>query len=399
MSGLVPKLRFKQGDGSDFPVWEEKRLGDVAICLDHKRKPLNSSERLVMQGDVPYYGANGIVDYIDNYIFNEPLILLAEDGGNFESFDTRPIAQNIQGKSWVNNHAHILKTKKITNHDYLFYSLVHKDIRKFINGSSRSKLNKSDMLIIPIPLPSLPEQQKIADFLSSIDAKIDTVKRKRDAFERYKKGLMQQIFAQKIRFKQEDGSDFPEWEEKRLGDVFQRITRKNTQNCLNVLTISAQHGLINQEKYFTKSVSAKNVANYYLLKKGEFAYNKSYSNGFPMGAIKKLNNYPEGVVSTLYICFTTKDTNLSTYFEKFFDSGGLNREIAKIAQEGARNHGLLNIGINDFFDLIYFLVPSPQEQQKIADFLSSIDAKINAIKTQVEKLEAFKQGLLQQMLV
>lgn len=210
---------------------------------------------------------------------------------------------------------------------------------------------------------------------------------------------MQQIFSQKIRFKQDNGSDFPEWEEKRLGDVFQRITRKNTQNCLNVLTISAQHGLINQEKYFTKSVSAKNVANYYLLKKGEFAYNKSYSNGFPMGAIKKLNNYPEGVVSTLYICFTTKDTNYSTYFEKFFDSGGLNREIAKIAQEGARNHGLLNIGINDFFDLIYFLVPSPQEQQKIADFLSSIDVKIDAIKTQVEKLEAFKIGLLQQMFV
>lgn len=378
MSGLVPKLRFKQGDGSDFPVWEEKRLGDVAICLDHKRKPLNSSERLVMQGDVPYYGANGIVDYIDNYIFNEPLILLAEDGGNFESFDTRPIAQNIQGKSWVNNHAHILKTKKITNHDYLFYSLVHKDIRKFINGSSRSKLNKSDMLIIPIPLPSLPEQQKIADFLSSIDAKIDTVKRKRDAFERYKKGLMQQIFAQKIRFKQEDGSDFPEWEEKRLGSLCSIKTGKLDANAM------VSNGAF---PFFTCAREVYRI--------DEFAFDTDAllisGNGANVGYIHqyngKFNAYQRTYILSDFI-------DIYKIFLFYFLEKQLKARIYTEAKEGNTPYIVMGTLTDMCID-----IPSLPEQQKIADFLSSVDAKIDAIKRQVEKLEAFKKGLLQQMFV
>ena len=133
-------IRFKADDGSDFPNWEEKKLGDVSDCLDNRRQPLNGAERNQMKGDIPYYGANGIVDYVNDYIFDEELVLLAEDGGNFNDFSSKPIAQKISGKAWVNNHAHILKAKNIIATDFLFYSLVHKDIRRYIVGGSRAKL-------------------------------------------------------------------------------------------------------------------------------------------------------------------------------------------------------------------------------------------------------------------
>jgi type I restriction enzyme S subunit len=133
-------VRFKADDGSEFPDWEEKKLGDVSDCLDNRRQPLNGAERNQMKGDIPYYGANGIVDYVNDYIFDEELVLLAEDGGNFNDFSSKPIAQKISGKAWVNNHAHILKAKNIIATDFLFYSLVHKDIRRYIVGGSRAKL-------------------------------------------------------------------------------------------------------------------------------------------------------------------------------------------------------------------------------------------------------------------
>jgi len=141
-----------------------------------------------------------------------------------------------------------------------------------------------------------------------------------------------------------------EWEEKKFGEVFERITRKNKENNSNVLTISAQQGLVNQKNYFNKSVSSKDIRGYYLLHKNDFAYNKSYSNGYPLGAIKKLSRYNKGVVSTLYICFKAKSNNV-LFLEQFFNSGYLNKEIHKIAQEGARNHGLLNISVVEFLEI------------------------------------------------
>lgn len=165
-----------------------------------------------------------------------------------------------------------------------------------------------------------------------------------------------------------------EWKEYRLGDLFERVTRKNTNmESKNVLTISAQHGLINQEEFFNKSVAGKNLANYYLMKKGEFAYNKSYSAGYPMGATKMLEKYDEGIVSTLYICFKSKsDLVYNQYFKYFFESKQYYDELARIVQEGARNHGLLNISIEDFFNL-KINIPEIEEQKKTVEILRKID--------------------------
>lgn len=189
-----------------------------------------------------------------------------------------------------------------------------------------------------------------------------------------------------------------EWDEKKFGYVFKRVLRKNKENNLNVLTISAQQGLVNQEEYFLRSVSAKNVTGYLLLHKGEFAYNKSYSKGYPMGAIKRLNKYPKGVVSTLYICFNLIDkANNGEFFEQYLDNGNINYEIGKVAQEGARNHGLLNITATDFFEQIKIKFPAPAEQQKIASFLTTVDDWIENLKKQKEAQEKYKKGMMQKI--
>ncbi len=189
-----------------------------------------------------------------------------------------------------------------------------------------------------------------------------------------------------------------EWKVVKLGDVFKRITDKNKENNNNVLTISAQNGLVSQYDYFNKNVAANDVTGYYLIKTGDFAYNKSRSQGYPYGAIKPLKLYDKGVVSTLYICFRTKEQNSCIdFYEHYFETDLIHNEIGKIAQEGARNHGLLNISTEDFFEKISLYIPSLPEQQKIAAFLTSLDEQISAHTKKLEALKAHKKGLMQQL--
>ena len=266
-------------------------------------------------------------------------------------------------------------------------------------SGSMKNVTKSDIFSLPVNVPKENEQIKIAKFLGAVDEKIRLLEVRHEKLTLYKKAMMQKIFSQTIRFKQDDGGDFPEWEVKKLGQIFDRVTRKNTENNKNVLTISSQLGLINQIEYFNKSVSAKDVTGYYLVENGEFAYNKSYSKGYPMGAIKRLNRYDKGVVSTLYICFRTKNEISGRFYEQFFEGGGLIKELHKIAQEGARNHGLLNLSVVEFFKDVDIPWMHLEEQQKIADFLSAIDDKIEAVSAQITQMQSFKKGLLQQMFV
>ena len=158
------------------------------------------------------------------------------------------------------------------------------------------------------------------------------------------------------------------------------------------LTISAIDGLIDQKDYFNRQIASKDMSGYYLLKNGEFAYNKSYSNGFPYGSIKRLNKYDKGALSTLYICFSLQNI-CSDFLEKYFETDKWYKEIYMIAVEGARNHGLLNISVEDFFNTMHKF-PNIEEQEKIASFLTLIDKKIEKQKELVELLKKYKRGLL-----
>ena len=189
-----------------------------------------------------------------------------------------------------------------------------------------------------------------------------------------------------------------DWELSRLNKQFIRQTRKNTEGNTNVLTISAQHGLISQEIFFSKSVAGENKENYYLLHRGDFAYNKSYSNGYPYGTIKTLSLYEKGIVSPLYICFSkTKENKCPEFYTHYFEAGMLNHEIQTFAQEGARNHGLLNIAIEDFFNAIIAKPPLP-EQQKIADILTTQDKVIELKEQLLAQKQQQKKYLMQQLL-
>lgn len=188
-----------------------------------------------------------------------------------------------------------------------------------------------------------------------------------------------------------------EWEVVSFKTIFERVTRKNTTNNTNVLTISAQHGLINQEEFFNKSVSSKDLSGYILLHNGEFAYNKSYSKGYPMGAIKRLNRYEKGVLSSLYIYFKIIDGN-SDYYEHYLESGLLNKEIYKIAQEGARNHGLLNMSVKEFFNDMLISKPPLKEQEKIAGILTNIKNAIEKQKSLISAKEEQIKGIFQKLL-
>ncbi|HDG9306284.1 restriction endonuclease subunit S [Staphylococcus aureus] len=196
-----------------------------------------------------------------------------------------------------------------------------------------------------------------------------------------------------LRFPEFEG----EWEEKKLGDLTDRVIRKNQNlESKKPLTISGQLGLIDQTEYFSKSVSSKNLENYTLIKNGEFAYNKSYSNGYPLGAIKRLTRYDSGVLSSLYICFSIKSEISKDFMEAYFDSTHWYREVSGIAVKGARNHGLLNISVNDFFT-IPIKYPSLEEQRKIGDFFIKLDRQIELEEQKLELLQQQKKGYMQKI--
>lgn len=189
-----------------------------------------------------------------------------------------------------------------------------------------------------------------------------------------------------------------EWEEKKLSDFMTRLTRKNSNNeSSRALTISSVDGLIDQGEFFKKQIASKDTSGYYLLKKGDFAYNKSYSVGYDYGSIKRLDRYEDGVVSTLYICMSlTSDTN-SDYLTHYFDSMKWNKSVSEISAEGARNHGLLNIPTESFFQTKHFLAPTLAEQQKIANFLSNVDSIITAETKILNALQKKKKALMQKL--
>lgn len=198
----------------------------------------------------------------------------------------------------------------------------------------------------------------------------------------------------KLRFPEFSG----EWEEKKLSEFMTRLTRKNTNNESScALTISSVDGLIDQGEFFKKQVASKDISSYYLLEKGDFAYNKSYSVGYDYGSIKRLDRYENGVVSTLYICMKLNEGINSDYLTHYFDSMKWNKSVSEISAEGARNHGLLNIPTDAFFETKHYLSPSLPEQQKIADFLSNVDSIIASETKILNALQKKKKALMQKL--
>ena len=276
-------------------------------------------------------------------------------------------------------------------------------LSRLSTGTSYSMRNitKGELLTLKILIPPLPEQRKIAKILSTWDKAISTTEKLIATSKQQKKSLMQQLLTDKRRLINPETDEVfdNKWKEVTLGSAFTRVTEKNKGQSTNVVTISAQKGLIRQQEYFKKSVASETLDNYFILRKGQFAYNKSYSNGYPMGAIKRLNRYHDAVVTSLYICFeiSSKDTTFSCFMEQYFESGLLNSGLTKVAAEGGRAHGLLNVKPNDFMGL-KLMLPSYKEQKKIASVLTSADREIELLEAKLAHLKQEKKALMQQLL-
>ena len=388
--------------------WEVKKIDELCILFDNKRVPLNDDIRQKMQGYIPYYGANGIVDYIDSYIFDENLILLAEDGGNFEEWKIKPIAYKISGKSWVNNHAHVLKNKIGYSLEYIFYKLEHKDITFYISGGTRSKLNQSALRKIVITIPNfLHEQSAIASILSTLDDAIEKTYQLIEKYKRIKQGLMQDLFRYGIdengqirsekthKFKDSPLGRIPEeWEIVTIGNIANQLSNKNIKNySYPVLSCSKYRGLVDSLEYFQgRRIYSENLATYKIVKNGSFAY---ATNHIEEGSIGLQNLYDVALISPMYSVF-----ELSKDIDKLWLFAVLKSEKYRIIYElktvsTVNRRGSLRWNI---FSEINITLPSLSEQSRIASVLSSAEEAIEKEQSYKEKLLALKRGLMEDLL-
>ncbi|UBK29973.1 restriction endonuclease subunit S [Clostridium perfringens] len=408
MSRNVPKLRFKGFEDE----WKEKSFKDIfngfeygmnsaAVEFDGKNRYIRITD--IDDRNSKYKSKNpvspeGILE--DKYLVKSNDILFARTGASvgktylYDKEDGKLYFAGflIRGNVNCENNAKFIFTQtKTLNYE--------KWVKVMSMRSGQPGINSQEYSSYKIKVPSLQEQEKIANFLSKVDSIIEKQEKKVEYWNSYKKGMMQKIFSQKIRFKDKKGRNYPEWEKVHLNKFVERVVRKNKDNVSKrPLTISAQYGLVDQEEFFNKLVASKNLEGYYLLKNGEFAYNKSYSTGYPFGAIKRLDKYENGAVSTLYICFKVKNNINSDFIVQYFESSKWHKEIAMIAVEGARNHGLLNVSVSDFFETIHY-IPCLEEQNKISKFLLNIDNILFKENKKLEELVQWKKGLLQQMFI
>ncbi len=387
-----------------------KRKNKISECcdiLDNLRVPINDEIRQTMQGNIPYYGANGIQGYIDKYIFDEDLILLAEDGGNFEEYHTRPIAYKISGKSWVNNHAHILRAKPEFNQDFIFYSLVHKDITKYLNSGTRSKLNKSELENIEIDFPATKdEEDKIAKILSTADAVIEKTQAAIAKYKAIKQGMLQDLFTRgidlntnKLRPRYQDAPELykesklgmipREWEDKELGDVGEvrmcrRVFNYETSDQGDIPFYKIRTFGKQPDAYISKELYDSYRQQFSFPNKGDILISAA-------GTIGRTIIY-DGTPSYFQdsnIVWIENNGHLITneYLYQVF-------QIVEYKTEG----GTIQRLYNSILKSALFPCPPKPEQQLITERLNAIDNKLQTEQTYLQKMQSLKKGLMEDLL-
>ena len=281
--------------------------------------------------------------------------------------------------------------------EFLFHVLEasYTRIRRLSNIGGQDNLNTTLIREIPVPVMSDAARKIVVAAAREWGYAIQATEKLLTALERRKQGLMQQLLTGRKRLKGFKGK----WKTTRLGLILNRVTRKNTTACTTALTVSAQRGLVEQGSYFAKQIAAEENEHYLLLQRGEFAYNRSASIGYPYGAIKRLDAFEQGIVSTLCLCFSVADDAVtdSDYLVGLIEAGQLNRQLRAIAHEGARSHGLINVTATDFFNM-HVSLPSIVEQRAVAEVIRSADAEIALQQQQLTALQTQKRALMQKLL-
>ena len=364
--------------------WEVKRLGEIVSFLDENRRPIKETERSKMKGPYPYYGASGIIDYVNDYLFDDELILLGEDGANILSRAT-PLAFMVEGKVWVNNHAHVLKTRDGYDRKFVTEYLESIKYDKYNTGTAQPKLNKEVCLSIPIVVPPLSEQKRIAEVLSTWDKAIQLTEQLIRQKEQRKKWLMQNLLTGKMRLKGFSG----EWMEMHLGDMF---SERNETKYFDLPLLSiGQNGVYPQDESVKKDTSNEDKSKYKRICPGDIGYNT-----MRMWQGRSALSELEGIVSPAYTVVTPKKNADSIFFSYLF-------KMPKMTNLFWRNsQGLvddtLNCKFKDFSIVKVKLPKAKEEQAAIAQVLQAADKEISLLKAKAEKLREQKKGMMQVLL-
>ena len=417
-----PDIRFNGFDGE----WEEKNYKEVfdtsvsnntfsrAELTSEKTSTKNvhygdilikyNSILSVKKDDFPFIPDNVKVDS-KNFLKNGDIVFA--DTAEDETCGKAVEITDLENENVLAGlHTFVARPKLQFQEKYLGYFInspaYHNKLVPYMQGTKVTSISKTNVQKTSVKYPNKAEQTKIGELFSKIDTLITSTQKEHDKLLALKKSMLQKMFPKQgsqvpeIRFK----GFTDEWVEKKLGKVTERITRKNSNLESNIpLTISAQYGLIDQRKFFNKRIASKDVSGYYVIYNGEFAYNKSYSDGYPFGAVKRLDNYEKGVLSTLYIIFALDKSIDSTFLSYFYETTLWHKDVSEVAAEGARNHGLLNITADDFFKTMFIVPKSISEQQKIGTYFQNLDNLISSQAKKIEKLKTIKNTLLGKMFV
>jgi len=384
---------YKQTEVGLIPKdWDVRNLGDVVYFWDGQRKPLKSSDRARMRGEYPYYGASGIIDYVDNYIFDDDLILLGEDGENILSRNCR-LAFQISGRTWVNNHAHVLKPKDGYNIIYLTEYLESINYDVFNTGTAQPKLNKRTCYSIPIISPSLAEQIAIANALSDVDALIQSLEKLIAKKRLIKQGAMQELLKPKAG-----------WVTRRLGEIGEisgsGVDKKSNPNeipvrLLNYLDVFHRDFIYSNElnHYVTAPLSkAKRCA----IKKGDIFFTPSSEMRFDIAiSAVAMEDIPDATYSyhlDRLRLFENWNLAFRTYIFKtkyFLD------QAEKICEGSGKRYV---ISLSKFRNMVVCYPPDISEQAHIANILSDMDSEIKTLKKKAAKYRFIKQGMMQELL-
>ena len=399
-----PEIRLKgfEGEWKECPFHEVAKPYFVSNKCVHHQNLLSLSYGKIKRKDINS-GKGLLPASFDTYqVIKDGIIVFRfTDLQN----DKKSLRVGLAKEEGIISPAYVCVECESISPEYLFLQLYSYDLRKVfysMGDGLRQTLSYNDVKDMPIYVPSDKEQKFIIDYFNSIEAEILSEDRKLASLKQMKQASLVSMFPQagettpRVRFKGFEGG----WVVKKLSSIAKRVTRKNSHlESTLPLTISAAEGLIEQTSFFNNVVASSNVSGYYLVKKGEFAYNKSYSNGYPFGAVKRLDRYDKGVLSTLYIAFSIDEIISSDYIVQFFETSLWHQEVAKRAAEGARNHGLLNISADDFLDIEISLPNSKDEQQRIASYFRSLDKQISLQEQRLVKLKQIKAACLDKMFV
>lgn len=371
-------------DGIKISRRNKMFLGNLIINHDNKRIPLSAKQRENIEKKYPYYGAQGIIDYVDDYLFEGKYLLIAEDGENLRS-RKQPIATIVEGKFWVNNHAHIVTSNKLSNLEFLCFWLNSNDISEYITGSAQPKLNQNNMNLIPLPDFSKEEQDRIAEKLCVYEKKIQNNLVNIALLVNVVNEIYKETFTQKSKL-----ADGKYVESTVFENIIELKGKNKEEKDYPVLSVVKEGEFKASEDVFTKQVYSKSTKNYKIVRRNQVAYNPARAN---IGSIAMLKGYEIGLVSPIYTVFEMKDTIRPTFFYYYMKQ--------PIFQEMIKHHAIGTTRQNfpfEAFKMFPMVVPPMELQLKFEEIAKPIEQKIAKIKEENEVLAEIRDTLLPKLM-